>query len=217
MRVSPHRANGRGRGRTWMRGTTVANDTCSVDGCDREHHARGYCGTHYRRWRLSGDAQADAPVLDKGPYGDAEARWLRRIAKDGPLARNNPELGPCWRWLGWVPDEGYPNFSVDGRTVSAYRWAYEHFIGPVPDGLELDHFACDRGRQGCVNPYHCRPATRQENQARVPHRNSIKTHCPQGHPYDEANTRHTPSGGRICRACHRASEAERARRKREAR
>lgn len=28
-----------------------------------------------------------------------------------------------------------------------------------------------------------------------------KTHCPQGHPYDEENTRHTTSGGRRCKTC----------------
>ena len=25
---------------------------CTLPGCDRFHHARGLCGTHYRRWSL---------------------------------------------------------------------------------------------------------------------------------------------------------------------
>lgn len=33
-----------------------------------------------------------------------------------------------------------------------------------------------------------------------------KTHCPQGHPYDEANTIRHSNGGRNCRACSRASQ-----------
>src|SRR5437868_2337812 len=28
---------------------------CSVEGCDRVHEARGYCRTHYMRWRTHGD------------------------------------------------------------------------------------------------------------------------------------------------------------------
>jgi hypothetical protein len=30
-----------------------------------------------------------------------------------------------------------------------------------------------------------------------------RTHCPQGHPYDEANTRRDKRGSRQCRACER--------------
>jgi hypothetical protein len=35
------------------------------------------------------------------------------------------------------------------------------------------------------------------------------THCPQGHPYDEANTRRRPRGSRECRACGRARDRAR--------
>lgn len=45
-----------------------------------------------------------------------------------------------------------------------------------------------RKRKGYLNP--------------VPH--GERTHCPQGHPYDEENTRYTPTGGRQCRECRRA-------------
>jgi hypothetical protein len=37
----------------------------------------------------------------------------------------------------------------------------------------------------------------------------LKTHCPHGHPYDEANTRLERRGGRVCRTCHRESERRR--------
>jgi hypothetical protein len=40
-------------------------------------------------------------------------------------------------------------------------------------------------------------------------RNAAKTHCPRGHPYDDANTYISPRGSRICRKCR--SEAQNAR------
>jgi len=36
------------------------------------------------------------------------------------------------------------------------------------------------------------------------HHEARKTHCPQGHPYDEANTYLSNAGRRLCRACNRA-------------
>lgn len=45
---------------------------------------------------------------------------------------------------------------------SAHRTAYELFVGPIPEGLELHHQCRNRG---CVNPDHLEPATRQENLA----------------------------------------------------
>lgn len=69
---------------------------------------------------------------------------------------------PCWLWrhAGGV---GYGTARVGGRTVNAHRLAYEAFVGPVPEGLELDHLC--RVRR-CVNPNHLEPVTRSENMRR---------------------------------------------------
>jgi hypothetical protein len=57
----------------------------------------------------------------------------------------------------------------------------------------------------CVNPDHLDPVTRRENLHRgltIPAAHSAKTHCPQGHPYDAANT-YRYRGMRMCLTCRR--------------
>lgn len=91
-----------------------------------------------------------------------------------------------------------------------HRAAYELYVGPIPDGLDLDH-VYDRGCRSrrCCNPAHLEPVTRQENILR---RTRRITHCPKGHEYSESNTRLRPSasGGinRQCRVCEAARSRE---------
>ena len=44
--------------------------------------------------------------------------------------------GECWLWTG-CQVHGYGSFFADGKYRYAHRWAYEHFIGPVPPGREV--------------------------------------------------------------------------------
>ena len=112
----------------------------------------------------------------------------------------------CWEWHGANTGTGYGQVRHDGRNQLAHRVAFEHYIGAIPDALELDHLCRNRA---CCNPAHLEPVTHIENTRRGRHargghhHNGAKTHCPAGHPYDEANTYWTPSAGRQCRACRR--------------
>lgn len=113
----------------------------------------------------------------------------------------------CWPWLGHkLPDTGHARFWLDGRTISAYRFGYELLIGPIPDGLVIDHLC--RNPQ-CVNPKHLEPVTSRENTLRglsLPAQHAAKTHCKQGHPFDATNTHWYLKRGipvRRCRACDR--------------
>ena len=120
------------------------------------------------------------------------------------------DLGPCWLWTAAKRSNGYGAWSVGTRSegmAQAHRFAYEGLVSSVPHGLELDHLCRNRA---CVNIAHLEPVTHAENQRRSPlagKASRAKTHCPQGHPYDERNTRRY-KGRRHCRACAR----ERARR-----
>lgn len=70
---------------------------------------------------------------------------------------------PCWLWTGALNSRGYGHFGVGSRVVRAHRWAYEHFVGPIPEGLTVDHL-CEQKR--CVNPEHMEAVTPEENHAR---------------------------------------------------
>jgi hypothetical protein len=172
---------------------------CAMVGCDRPIKARGICRTHYERWR-SGDMDLNIQFQVRG---SSEDRFLFYVDKDGPIASNNPELGQCWIWTSSQNDRrnrrGRGGFKSDknGKTVSPYRWAYEHWIGTIPDGLVLDHFACDNGSGGCVNPWHCRPATNSENVQRALDKRSRMTHCCKGHELTPDNVYVTI----ICKTC----------------
>ncbi len=78
------------------------------------------------------------------------------------------KTGDCWEWLGTKTCAGYGivTFVRDGRktTSTAHRWAYEALVGPIPDGLTLDHVVC--ANTSCVNPAHLEPVTRAENTRR---------------------------------------------------
>ena len=108
----------------------------------------------------------------------------------------------CWQWLGSLNRNGYGNCCHNGKGMPAYRFAYEFLVGPVPDGLELDHLCRN---PPCVNPAHLEPVTHQENIRR--HFATI-THCPQGHDYTAENTR-LDRYGRKCWECLRAREKNR--------
>lgn len=109
----------------------------------------------------------------------------------------------CWEWVGARSmKEGYGGISVNGRTRIAHRVAYELFVGPIPEGMQIDHLCRNRG---CVNPSHLEPVTIRTNLTRSPltllSQAAQKTHCPRGHPYDEANTYLDKNGHRYCRIC----------------
>ena len=124
------------------------------------------------------------------------------------------ELAPngCWLWHGHKRVGEYGGF-WDDREFLAHRWAYEAFIGPVPEGDVLDH-VCDT--PACVNPRHVRPASQRENVLRgnaPPAWQLTRTHCKWGHPYDKENTL-IHAGKRECKTCRNAKERDRYHRKR---
>lgn len=71
----------------------------------------------------------------------------------------------CWEWQGGLSPYGYGRYCIGdsrkpGCHVQAHRFAYEDKVGPIPEGLVLDHLCAN---QRCVNPSHLEPVTFQEN------------------------------------------------------
>jgi len=108
----------------------------------------------------------------------------------------------CWEWTGSLNPHGYGAFNVNDGHRQAHRVAYEIIVGPIPDGLQIDHLCRN---PPCVNPAHLEAVTQRENILRgvgFAAKAARATHCPSGHPYNEANTYVSPSTGwRRCRTC----------------
>lgn len=129
---------------------TIAPEVCTISGCGRPHQARGWCTLHYDRWRTHGD-----PLELKGSHGDPAGRFWAYVP-------DRPDDG-CWLWTGHT-NGSYGVFWDGERHRLTHRFAYELVLGPIPEGLVLDHL-CRTPR--CVRPDHLEPVTQQENVRRA--------------------------------------------------
>ena len=85
----------------------------------------------------------------------AESRFWAKVDQGGD--------GGCWLWLAALSEHGYGRLGRGGKrggVVLAHRFAYELLVGPIPEGMSIDH-RCHNPT--CVNPEHLRPATHKQN------------------------------------------------------
>lgn len=107
----------------------------------------------------------------------------------------------CWLFTGRPHGSGYAHASLNGVFVLLHRAVYVHLVGPIADGLVLDHLCRVRH---CVNPTHLEPVTHAENVRRGSRSNA--THCANGHEFTPGNTKAYPARPgkalrRDCREC----------------
>lgn len=121
---------------------------------------------------------------------------------------------PCWISDRAAHSNGYTKIGHDGRTELTHRFAYMAFVGPIPDGLQIDHLCSVRA---CCNPDHLEAVDCRTNLLRgntLTAAEVAQTHCRNGHPLSGGNLYMRPDRlGRMCRAC-RAESARRGRARR---
>ena len=135
---------------------------CSVEGCERQYLASGYCTAHHHRWRRYGEVFPEIPVKERAcpPRVNPEIRFWAKVDRDGPTASHMET--PCWLWLANTTGRGRHGLFtlLNQQKILAHRFAYELRHGPMPEGQQLDHRCLNKI---CVNPDHLRPATPKQN------------------------------------------------------
>lgn len=128
----------------------------------------------------------------------------------------------CWMWIAGRDGHGYGMFCVGStssgtkRNVGAHRHAYLTLVGPIAEGLHLDHYRYPE--QGCVGPTcvfpgHVRPVTPRENVLRGSGPSAEcarKTLCSRGHVLPEHRDRRGQRRCSICSTEHARASRDRA-------
>jgi len=130
--------------------------------------------------------------LDKLPNN-----FLKKVAV-------NPENG-CWEWKAYKNPEGYGKVTLyhgeDGySSYYTHRLVYQSLVGPIPEGMEIDHICENRS---CCNPVHLRVLTHLQN---VQRGKWIKRPCPHGPETERYDWRTTGCGA--CKECKKESNRE---------
>lgn len=159
--------------------------TCSVEGCERPHSARGFCKVCYYRLRRAGVLKAERPGPPKKPWRACSIEGCTQTARcrgwcDTHYTRWKRHADPlgwgfapieerfwdkvvktedCWYWQGYCQPKGYGVFAWPGGYL-AHRYAYTLLVGAIPEGLEVDHTCRTRC---CVRPDHLEAVDHREN------------------------------------------------------
>lgn len=122
---------------------------CSFEECEKPEGKGGLCTGHYQQRRKGVQLKPlTGRALTAGM--SVEERFWAKVDKSGE----------CWIWVASKGRDGYGRLKVANRMWSAHRLSYEMTVGPIPEGLEIDH-KCHN--HSCVNPAHLSPVSGKQN------------------------------------------------------
>jgi hypothetical protein len=126
---------------------------CTILGCDKPQHGKGWCNAHYMRWKRKGDPNIGGPVItDDGK----PLRFLQGVA----LKHDGPE---CLIWPFNRPNGTYGMIKIDDKPFLVHRYICTIVHGEPPTPKHQAAHSCGRGRQGCVSPGHLSWKTAKAN------------------------------------------------------
>lgn len=184
--------------------------TCSINGCDKPHHARGWCKVHYKAWWKHGDpagaparpAQICAiedctrPARSRKWCAMHYMRWYTNGVADRPtlliIGDNEARFwskvdkrGPdeCWPWIGGGNKLGYGIFAYRENGETKSPPAGRWLLGYLRGRpLERSEEACHRcDNPPCVNPAHLYIGTHKQNMRDMGDRRRPVPRCINGH------------------------------------
>lgn len=193
----------------------MAGRVCTLDGCDREFAARGYCLMHYKRWRNHGDPLVVSDGSRPWTDDDVRAYLDAHIDRSGGSESCHPWIDAPTNAAGYgVLPKPY------SRSRLAHRAALAFSLGrPLARGMSARH-TCDN--PPCCNPAHLLEGTHAQNmndayeRGRVFRPSQVITHCGDGHeltPDNVRTKRHRSTRGfvleRVCIKCEKRRSSER--------
>lgn len=128
---------------------------------------------------------------------------MRRPLIDRMMEKIRTDADGCWVWVGARCGGKHSRYGMiknNGKPLMAHRASYEAHVGPIANGLVIDHLCRNTF---CINPAHLEAVTQQENVLRGA--GAMKPHCPHGHDMSGDNLRiqkTKSSSRRICATCH---------------
>ena len=131
--------------------------TCDGPQCDRDVRTRGLCGSHYKQLNQGHPLTALRPRRKPGMSAEEAGEWISEQVEI------DPDSG-CWIWPLALRN-GYGVLGFQGKKLYVHRLMFSVFVGPLVEGLVLDHTDCIS--TACCNPAHLRqvsPVGNQQNQ-----------------------------------------------------